>query len=230
MKINKLCPICSKFYKDSENICQSCYSEIRKYSYREKCVKCSRALGNGETAICSHCKKLNPKFSLAFAVFPYKNDFAVAIRGAKFYDEYHRIKKLSEFIADNFLKMKLNADCIIYVPTDIKTILKRKYCLSQEMAYSISKKLKIPVYKDFLLKKSDVKKQSLVPFDDRYINIKGAFIKNPFSFKKISEKTILLVDDVLTTGSTFSECADVLKKLGAKDVYAVALAYGSSNI
>ena len=230
MKINKLCPVCSKFHKDNSEICKNCLNEIKKYSYREKCVKCNRPLGDNETSLCAHCKKLTPHFSLAFAAFPYKDDFKTAIRGAKFYDEYYRIKKLSEYMANIFSNMDLNADCIIYVPTDIKTILKRRYCLSQEIAYSISKKLKIPVYKDFLLKKSKVQKQSLVPFDERYTNIKGAFIKNPFSFKKIEGKTILLVDVVLTTGSTFSECSEVLKKLGAKDIFAIALAYGSSNI
>lgn len=229
MIINKTCPVCLRAYKNNSAICQNCFNEIKKYSYREKCIKCSRALVNNEISICTHCKKINPFFSLAFAAFPYKGDFKDAIKGAKFYDEYHRIKKLSEFIADSFSNMNEDVDLIIYVPTDIKTILKRRYCLSQEIAYCISKKLKLPVYKDFLIKKSNVSKQSLVPFDKRYTNIKGAFFKNPFSFKKISGKNILLVDDVLTTGSTLSECSGVLKKLGAKDIYAVALAYGSSN-
>ena len=40
-------------------------------------------------------KKIKPHFELAFALFPYKGDFKEAIRGAKFYDEYHRIRKIS---------------------------------------------------------------------------------------------------------------------------------------
>jgi len=230
MKLNKICPVCSQAYKSDYPICEICLNEIKKYSYKEKCVKCGRAMNNNDGALCVHCKRLRPNFTSAFAVFPYKGDFKEAIRGAKFYDEYYRIRKLSELISEEFLKMNIIADCIIYVPTDIMTMFRRRYCLSQEIAYSVSKKLRIPVYKDFLFKKPNAKKQSLVGLDNRYTNIKNAFIKNPFTFKSINGKTVLLIDDVLTTGSTLSECADILKRFGARDVYGAALAYGSSNI
>ena len=233
MKISKFipqrCPLCFSLYRGAEPICENCRNEIKKYSYGTRCSKCGRLLDSDEVRYCIHCKRVQPQFVLAFAVFPYKGIFKEAIRKVKFYDEYFRIRRMSRLISNEFFKMNLNADCIVYVPTDIKTNFKRRYCLSQEIAYSVASKLNISVYKDFLLKKPNAQKQSLVDFNKRYTNVKNMFMKNPFTVRNVKGKTVFLVDDILTTGSTLSECARILKEAGAKEVYAAALTYGASN-
>lgn len=227
--LKKRCCICSEFHRENLSVCEKCYEEILKYSYGNKCIKCGRNLDSDGLGICSLCKKLKPQFDLAFAVFPYKDIFKEAVKEAKFGGEYHKISGMADFMFNMLGKMNLTFDCVIYVPTDIKTELRRRYCFSQELAVRLASKTKVPLYKNYLIKKSSCKKQSLVKFEERYINIKGAFIKNPLSLRNIKGKRILLVDDVLTTGSTMSEIAGILKKNGAKSVYCVALCYGASG-
>lgn len=209
-------------------ICENCEKEIKKYSYGEKCIKCGRQIETDEK-LCRHCKRLQPHFTLAFAVLPYKGEFKEIIRRAKFYNAFYLVKIMSRLIADEFKKLNITADCIVYVPTDIKTSFSRKYCLAQELAYAVATTLKLKVYKGFLIKKPTAQKQSLVAFEKRYKNIKNVFLKNPLTLKSVKNKTVLLIDDVLTTGATASECSRILKENGAKNVIVAALAYGATN-
>ncbi|HMK56917.1 MAG TPA: phosphoribosyltransferase family protein [Dissulfurispiraceae bacterium] len=84
----------------------------------------------------------------------------------------------------------------------------------------LSKILKIPVLLDSLIKVKDTKLQTEVGRAGRLRNLKGAFAVS----KEIGGKRLLLVDDVITTGATATECSSVLKKAGAKEIDVVALA------
>ena len=223
------CAVCGKKYDGKTVLCYDCINEISKYSYGEKCEKCGRTLTNSNETVCEYCRKIKPQFDRASAVFPYKNDFKSAIRMLKFKNDFYRFKGMAQLIYENTCAMNVDADCIIYVPSDIKAFFMRNYCLSQELALYISKKMKIPVYSGFLIKNSRAKRQSTVNFEDRYKNIRNGFFKNPFYRKSVKGRKILLVDDVITTGSTVSECASLLKALGAESVYVTALTYGASK-
>lgn len=225
----KYCSVCGKFHGEKGHICAECMKEVIKYSHGSKCIRCGRTVETGADGICSFCKRVKPEFDIAFAVFPYKDMFKQAIRALKFEDEYYRIAGMTELLAEAFLKHNLKADCVIYVPSDIRAFFGRKYCLPQELAYGLAKKFRLPLYKGFLFKTPGRKSQSLVEFEKRYTNVRGAFGKNTLNFSKLKGKSVLLVDDVITTGSTLSECSAVLKLCGAKNVYGVALAYGSSK-
>lgn len=229
MILDRKCPICSSKLQKGEVICYNCENEIYINSRDNKCPKCGRKMLVSKSTICDFCKRVKPKFDVACSVFPYKDNFKTAIQGAKFYNEYYRIKNLSRLMTVEFLKMNFKADYIVYVPSDIETQYNRRYSLAQQLACEIGKETRIKVCKDFLMKKSGHKKQSLVQFNERYTNIIGAYIKNPFAFKNIKDKNILLVDDVITTGATLSECAKILEKHGAKSVYAITLSYSTSN-
>ena len=74
------------------------------------------------------------------------------------------------------------------------------------------------------IRRTRVPDQSLLPRQDRLINVKGAFTVTDSS--KVKDKTILLVDDVLTTGTTLNECSRVLKEAGAKKIVVAVIASG----
>lgn len=230
LKLKKPCTFCGERMSASGHVCEKCMREIIKYSHGSKCIHCGRVCETGESGVCGFCKKVKPKYTLAFAVFSYKSVYAEAVVGLKYRNEYFRIAGMAELMTELILKQNVNFDCIVYVPSAFETFWRRDYCVPQEIAYKLSKKFKVPFYNNYLLKKSGITSQTLVDFEKRYTNIKGAFYKNPLCRADIKDKTVLLVDDVITTGSTVSECADVLKKHGAKYVYVAALAYGSSVI
>ena len=223
------CSSCGRKYDGEYALCYECMNEVSKYSYGEKCKKCGRMLKIPNDEICEYCRKVKPSFDRATAIFPYKDNFKNAVKGLKFKNEFYRFKGMARLIYDSTVSMNEKADCIVYVPSDIRAYFKRNYCLTQELANYLSKKLKIPVYHGFLIKKLKVKRQSKVKFEERYKNVKEGFTKNPLSLKSVEGKNVLLIDDVITTGSTVSECASFLKSLGAKSVFVTALSYGASK-
>ena len=75
---------------------------------------------------------------------------------------------------------------------------------------------------DGIIKVKETKRQATLSRDDRLKNLKGAFrVKNK---KEIKDKTVLIVDDVTTTGATGEAVAEKLKKAGAKAVYLLTVA------
>lgn len=113
-------------------------------------------------------------------------------------------------------------DMILYVPMSPLNEFSRGFNQSFEMADIISKELKIPINKRILYKKPGVKTQSGLNRKERIENVRNAFyVRNS---KLLTDKTILLIDDVFTTGSTINECSRVLKRNGALAVYTATLA------
>ena len=98
----------------------------------------------------------------------------------------------------------------------------RGYNQSLLLAYKISKTYNISLNINFLIKTKNTKNQSLLSKKERWTNITGAFkIKNS---NEVKNKSILIIDDLLTTGATSSEAAKVLKSAGAKTVGVFTLA------
>jgi predicted amidophosphoribosyltransferase len=91
------------------------------------------------------------------------------------------------------------------------------------LAKEIGKLIGTPVMR-VLVKQRKTKPQASLTKAERLTNLRGSIaLTKPIS---LSGKTIVLVDDVMTTGSTLQECARVLRKSGAKRVIALVLAHG----
>lgn len=107
-------------------------------------------------------------------------------------------------------------DIIMPVPIHKKRKRERGYNQSELIAVNISKKLGIPLQNKVLFKIQNTVPQSTLTKKQRTLNIQGAY-----KAKKVEQnigKTVLLVDDVYTTGSTLNECAKALKKVGIKNI------------
>ena len=112
----------------------------------------------------------------------------------------------------------------VFIPIPLHKTKKRKRGFNQSelIAKELSKSLNIPLKTDILVKTKKTQTQTNLTKEQRAENVKNAFIiKNPQS---IEGKTVFLVDDVFTTGSTMKECAKTLKKAGATYVWGIAVA------
>ena len=112
-------------------------------------------------------------------------------------------------------------DCMVPVPLSTQRFKKRGYNQSQFLAKFVAKELGLPM-RGCLKKIRETPKQSTLNASARRENLKGAFA--PRKNCPAAGKTVLLVDDVLTTGSTMDECARVLRKNGAKAIYCTTCA------
>ena len=113
-------------------------------------------------------------------------------------------------------------DFIIPVPLSLTRRIGRGYNQAGLLAQEMSKHCQKPLLSDVLKRSKITKPQFLLSKRERLENLKDSFtVKNA---DKIKGKTVLLVDDIITSGATVSECAGVLKSAGAKKIYAMSLA------
>ena len=107
-------------------------------------------------------------------------------------------------------------DAVVSVPPRKKR-RKDNYDQASALGKEVAKRLSLPYISNSLYQTREIKKQSSLTFDARIKNVKDAFkVRKP---DKIKAKTILLIDDVRTTGSTLNECGKALKEAGAYRVY-----------
>ena len=121
------------------------------------------------------------------------------------------------------------ADCIVPVPLCSSRMKERGYNQSALLAREVSKRCGLPIREELLKRVRETEKQSLMTHDQRLKNLKGAFRAS----EDCNGLSIILIDDIKTTGATLCECAKELKKRGAARVYALcaccAMEKGSGN-
>ena len=113
-------------------------------------------------------------------------------------------------------------DAVIAIPTTLSHRINRGYNQSALLAESLAKRLDRCFLGRAVARTGHPKRQSSLSEEERAENVKGTFVvRKP---ELVRGRTILLVDDIMTTGSTLSECAKTLKDAGAWRVWSVTLA------
>ncbi|GJL66260.1 MAG: hypothetical protein NPIRA05_12310 [Nitrospirales bacterium] len=113
-------------------------------------------------------------------------------------------------------------DLIMPVPLHSTRLREREYNQSLLLAHRLSTHFHIPLTYTALIRTRQTTPQTALSRKDRLNNLRRSFaVTSP---ETIKGKTILLVDDVFTTGTTVNECAKTLRKAGSGSVYVVTLA------
>lgn len=210
------CKYCGELINFGESLCLRCKNDLPRIT-GEKCLFC----GAGKDRC--RCKKAKMKYDGVCAPFYYEKTVETAIRRYKFADKPYIAKTLAEDLAEtvknDFGKIKF--DFIDYVPFSESQKAKRKYNPAQNLAAELSKILGIPVC-HVLVKPFETQTQHTSGALYRRGNVAGAY--DVASNTDLTGKTVLLADDIKTTGSTLNECARVLKIAGAKGVYCAVAA------
>ncbi len=209
------------------------------------CVSCKNNLDAKEEIICKKCEtliipaeedKIKIEFEKKFLSDGIIKDFTarfIFFDKTPIQDLLHELKYNGKFRVGIFIgeeiyetqKEKLlswDIDFIIPVPLYSLKKAERGYNQSYFIAKGISNKLKVPVAEEFLKRNRHTQSQTKLNIEQRKENMKSAFeVKKQ---NKLKDKNFLLIDDVITTGATITECARELKNKGAKNVYAVCAA------
>lgn len=220
--------------------------DILSLLFPEKCLSCGCVLTMENSGFfCERCEReierirppYNPRqfigtFDYAVAPFYYRGSIKRAILRLK-YSEKERVaaflgEEMSREINSRFFGVKF--DILTCVPATKKSISERGYNQSQSILENICidngvdyNSLGYPsVDCNLLFKSKTTEVQHLLGAESRYENIAIAYHISPG--RDISGKTILLIDDIFTTGSTVNSCAAELKKNGASFVYVAVAA------
>lgn len=209
--------------------CKKLMSPTSKISICEEC--CNEIPFLGKSRISASELDVNQNFcDEVLCVCEYTEPVKDMIAKFKFSNKpsYHRVlgKLLGEKIKEmtNYDKF----DIIIGVPLSNEKFIKRGYNQSQLIASVVSREINIPERSKLLARVRDTGSQSLLAKRERYNNVKNAF--KVTDVNSVSGKSIIIIDDVLTTGNTVNECSRVLKEAGANEVMVAVIASGRTHI
>ena len=206
---NHACLCCRREIPDGTefSLCEKCMKNLEKID-GNVCKVCGEKILEGNK-LCDRCKlvKFNFSKSRSFAVYGDVSSKIVKrfkYNGKKYYAEY--IAKLMSENKDYFE----GVDIISYVPIGSKRRKERGFNQAEEIAKVLSVLMNIPCV-ELLKKVGNERHQAGLSQKDRQKNLAGTIVINEENKNLIKGKTILVIDDVFTTGATLSECAKVLK-------------------
>jgi ComF family protein len=192
-------------------------------SYCGVCGKKIFSKSDGEMK-CYNCRQTERSFDRGYSVSVYEESIKTMIHAYKYKQKKYLRHTLGTMMYDGIVRNVNYMDIkyIVPVPLHWRRYYARKFNQACELIKYTSKKLHIPILKRNLRRvRYTVPQVDLMP-DERQENIKGAFkVIYP---EQIKGKDIMLIDDVMTTGSTANECARVLKKAGCGQITVVVLA------
>lgn len=137
--------------------------------------------------------------------------------------KYQGKEELADLLVEPVILPDIShVDLIIPVPLHKKKYCKRGFNQSEQLAEFLAKQYKSPISKDLYRKKSTPQQAGLNK-QQRIVNVKGAF---EWRGRELKNASIVLIDDVVSTGSTLQACSDVLQKNGAKKITAICLFRG----
>lgn len=216
------CAICGKVLEIDKGICDNCVSKI-EFINTAICYRCGNPLLEGKTSskkhlLCGNCiKKPNKLFRYSRSAYSYDDFSKKLILDFKFYDKTDLASLLAKIIyvagKDIFAA---GIDIIVPVPLHYTRLLYRRYNQSSLLAKELGRITGIKVEYDAIIKNKRTRPQVECSGTERLSNLKGAFyIKKP---QVLQNKRVLLIDDILTTGSTLNECAKAIKKAKPKSI------------
>jgi ComF family protein len=211
----RFCTSCkNKLSTNEEIICENCFAKIEnttseriELEYRRKFEK----------------EKLISDFNSAF-IFHEGKEIQKLIHSLKYDKNYQAGNFLGKITSELLIDKISSWKCDVIIPIPLHKLRKadRGFNQAKEIANGISKQLNIPLGTNILKRTRFTKTQTKLNLKERKENIEGAFqIRKGRSVK---DKNIILVDDVITTGATISECAKILLANGANRIYAVSIA------
>jgi len=202
--------------------------------YPPKCILCRKLLKTGEHGICNNCTALLPKLCaegcrrdirhVKQCVFPfqYKDEVRESLLRYKFYGLAVYGPIYADFIAKSIDENGISCDIISWVPVHRTRYRERGYDQAELLAKALAKKIGVPCRKLLVKKRNNIRQSSIEDREMRKRNVSGVYrlaVK-----ENLIGKRVLLVDDIVTTGSTLGECAAVLSKAGCTEINAAVFA------
>lgn len=201
-----VCGICGKFDKDY--LCEECFENLERHMVAVKVTK------------------MAPEdfYNEMLYIFKYEGIIRNKIIEYKFKDKAY----LSKMFCKIFVKSKnccdflKSYDIIIPVPIHRKRKIQRGYNQCELIARQLADYVESMICTDVLVKQRNTVPQSTLGKEERKNNIKNVYIIQ--NKDKIKNKSILILDDIYTTGSTVNECSRILKKAGATKIGVLTIA------
>jgi ComF family protein len=190
-----------------------------------RCASCSDALVRGRGVFCPACSASVERYEStgdAVAFGQYGGALARAIQSFKYEDSPYLARPLGALLRDACRRSRLRAEIVVPVPLHPRRLAQRGYNQSALLARHVADELAAPLTTHALARVVDTVPQVALPRESRRANVEGAFRARCTGC--FEGRTIVLVDDVSTTGATLRACGHALLEVGATRVTSVVVA------
>ncbi len=221
------CPVCDEPVKPwNALICGEC-AQIPVYIEPPFCMKCGKHLNREDKEYCEDCASKDHLYDRGRALFDYKSVSSSIARfkyaGRQEYAAFYAAcmaKRLGAFIRD------CGAQAFLPVPLHKSRLRRRGYNQAEALARELSALTGIPVVTDWIARVEKTAPMKDLSARERQNNLKRAF---KIRRNDVKLDTVIIIDDIYTTGSTMNAMSRELKKAGVKRIYFMALAIGKST-
>ena len=217
------CVICDRPVAGEEGVCRNCRGKL-VYMQEPTCMKCGKTLLDENALYCTDCQETAHAYVRGFGLYVYET-----IKASLYRYKYEGRREYASFFAAQIANRwgsvleSLGADGIVPVPIAEEKLLSRGYNQAYLIADALGKRLGIPVYDGLVRRVKSTKPMKELGPKERKDNLKGAFKLCPNDVKL---ETIIVLDDIYTTGSTVDAVCKVLQSGGVRECYVITLAIG----
>lgn len=219
------CPVCDRLLGAGvQRMCPSCERRVH-YLSGALCCRCGKKLADCEAEYCGDCRRRRHLFTAGRALYEY-GDIAPALYRFK----YEGRREYAGFFGRELAGQlggyirSLEPDGLVPIPMYPAKERRRGYNQAGLLAQAMGRELNLPVYPKLVSRIRNTRPLKELNSEERVNNLKRAF---NLAKNGVKLKTIILVDDIYTTGSTMDQVSAVLLAGGCQKVYFVTLAIGA---
>lgn len=219
------CGACASAVEQAHTLCEGCFASLHIIT-QPACALCGFPFEYevGENALCGACLEKTPPYAKGWAALRYDEAARSLVAKLKYADKTHLAPYLGRLMAAQGQEVLEGADVLVPVPLHWRRMLTRRYNQSLLLARETSKASGIPLLPDALKRTRHTPPQASLSRKERLDNVRGAFTATRKGVAAMAGKTVVLVDDVMTTGATIYACCKTIRRAGAKEVRVLTLA------
>jgi ComF family protein len=215
-------PHCAACQRSGTILCPTCLAAMRPLS-PPYCTHCNTPLD--ASSVCKNCQYAPLRLSGLRVVSKYEGTLRASIHALKYAGNRRVAEPLGSLLAQAYSRYGLRTDMIVPVPLHRERIQQRGYNQAFLLAQACSRHTNIPLNSSLIMRIRSTASQVHLGMRERQSNVAGAFSCPPTITRgALRGHSILLIDDVCTTGATLEACAAPLFAAGAQAVWGLVIA------
>lgn len=218
------CAVCDQVLPwGQRDICLECKANIQ-YLGNQVCFRCGKKVRE-EEEYCYDCRRRKHEFDQGRALFSYEfirpSLYRFKYAGRKEYARFYAKSIAKEFISQTQI---WQPQALLPVPIHPARRKKRGYNQAEEIAKELGRIWNLPVVTNLIYRTKNTRPMKEIVGTDRQNNLKKAF---KLGTNDVKLNTIIIIDDIYTTGSTIDAVAGECRKAGIKNIYFITVSVGN---
>jgi ComF family protein len=218
------CVVCRSVLSEASRgpLCLDCFRQLPRH--RDTLCACGVPLARGVPGPCGRCRRNLTHFEGGASLGPYEGSLRTVLHALKYARRRRLAARLADaLVAEPAVAALLDANVVLVaVPLHPRRLRERGFNQSELIARALGRRTGLPLLTHALARRSDTPPQAGLTAAERRRNVADAFVTR--ASPALQGRTVILVDDVLTTGATARACATALRRAGAATVRVLTVA------